>query len=57
VCRWPRSRSYILSRAPGRAPSIYMITPEEMAGAHECELDEAGFDEALRKAFPPKEPK
>jgi hypothetical protein len=26
----------------------------EAAREHECELDEAAFDEALRKVFPPK---
>src|ERR1700693_1320114 len=29
----------------------------QAAREHECELDEATFDETLRKVFPPKEPK
>jgi hypothetical protein len=28
----------------------------QAAREHECELDEAAFDEALKKVFPPKEP-
>jgi hypothetical protein len=48
-------RTSLLTRLWEAEPdSITRVRFIQAAREHECELDEAAFDEALRKVFPPK---